>query len=98
MSEQGPATHSANTTLNRLAEGMIAIPQRDGTVRRFPRSAGDEALANLMDRLGAGEDAPPEHLMIEVVRNASDPKWASTAYLVEDPKEWVKPIEDLSER
>jgi hypothetical protein len=78
-------------------EEMIVIPQRDGTVKRFPSSAGEEALINLMDRLGAGEDAPPEHSMIEAVRNASEPKWAGSVYAANDPEEWTKPIEDLSE-
>jgi len=53
---------------------MIAIPQTDGTVKRFPQSAGMDAFMNLMDRSGAGEDAPPEHPMIEAARNSSDPK------------------------
>lgn len=55
-------------------EEMIAIPQTDGTVKRFPQSAGMDAFMNLMDRSGAGEDAPPEHPMIEAARNSSDPK------------------------
>jgi hypothetical protein len=39
---------------------MIIIPQRDDTLARFPRSAGEGALVNLMDRLGAWNDTPPE--------------------------------------
>jgi len=45
-------------------EGMIEIPQQDGTVTCFPQSAQREAYVNLMARLGAGEDAPPEHPLI----------------------------------
>ena len=45
---------------------MIVISQRDGTGRRFPRSAGMEAFVNLMDRMGSGEDAPPEQPLIAV--------------------------------
>jgi hypothetical protein len=45
--------------LERAAEEEgISIPQKDGTVRRFPQSAGLEAFTNLMDRLGAGEESP----------------------------------------
>lgn len=80
-----------------VEEEVITIPQQDGTVRRFPQSAGLEAFTNLMDRLGAGEEAPPEHPMIEACRNASDPKWASSFYAASDPEEWVTPVEDLSE-
>ena len=81
-----------------VEEEVIAIPQQDGTVRRFPQSAGLEAFTNLMERLGAGEEAPPEHPMIEAARNSSDPKWAYSFYAANDPGEWEKPVEDLSER
>jgi hypothetical protein len=77
-------------------EEMIEIPQRDGTVARFPRSAGMDAYMNLMDRLGAGEDAPPEHPLIEAVRNSSDPKWSESFFAVND-EGWTDPVEDLSE-
>jgi len=82
------------------AEGeMLVIPQKDGTVRMFPASEGMEALMNLFDRMGAGEDAPPEHPLIEAVRNSSDPKWNKSfwAAATGDPDEWIKPIPDLSE-
>jgi hypothetical protein len=77
--------------------GMIAIPQRDGTVRRFPSGTDKEAFVNLMDRLGAGEDAPPEHPMLAAVRNSSDPEWIASFYFVEDPEEVTRVVEDLSE-
>ena len=65
--------------LEREAEGeMLAIPQRDGTVKRFPPGAGTDTYMNLMDRLGAGEQAPPEHPLIEAARNSSEPKWFHT--------------------
>jgi hypothetical protein len=84
--------------LEREAEGeMIAIPQDDGTVRRFPREAYTEAFLNHMDRLGAGEDAPPEHPLIEAVRNSSAPEWSRSFFAIEDPEEWIKPVPDLSE-
>jgi hypothetical protein len=43
--------------LEEEAEGQIlVIPQKDGTVKRFPPGAGIDANINFMDRLGAGED------------------------------------------
>jgi hypothetical protein len=84
--------------LERIArEEMIEIPQRDGTVAHFPARAGWDAFMNLMDRLGAGEDAPPEHPLIEAVRNTTDPEWSRSVLAVNDPEEWVEPVEDLSE-
>jgi hypothetical protein len=78
-------------------EEMLVIPQRDGTVARFPVSEAAEAYLNLMDRLGAGEDAPPEHPMLVAARNSSEPTWSEGVYSVGDPDEWVKPVPDLSE-
>jgi hypothetical protein len=75
---------------------MIAIPQLDGTVARFPQTAGMEAFVNLMDRMGAGEDAPPEHPLIAAARNSSEPKWANSIYAVEGAR-WTDQVEDLSE-
>jgi hypothetical protein len=84
--------------LERIArEDMIEIPQRDGSVALFPARAGWDAFMNLMDRLGAGEDAPPEHPLIEAVRNTTDPEWSRCVLAVNDPEEWVEPVEDLSE-
>ena len=84
--------------LERETEGeMLAIPQQDGTVKRFPPGAGMDAYMNMMDRLGAGEEAPPEHPLIEASRNSSDPKCLHSFFAVEDPDEWIKPVPDLSE-
>ncbi len=84
--------------LERDARGeMIEIPQKDGTVARFPQSAGMDAFINLMDRMGAGEDAPPEHPLIAAARNSRDPEWANSIYAIEDPEAHVAPVEDLSE-
>jgi hypothetical protein len=84
--------------LERAAEdGMISIPQIDGTVKRFPASASRDAYLNLFERMGAGEDAPPEHPLLAAVRNSSDEWWLNSAYLVEDPDAWTEPIGDLSE-
>jgi hypothetical protein len=83
--------------LERAAEKkMIVIPQLNGTVRRFPASASRDAYLNLMDRMGAGKDAPPEHPLLKAARNSSDTRWAQSVY-AEDPDEWVQPAPDLSE-
>lgn len=84
--------------LDKLTRGvMVVIPQRDGTEARFPPEAGKEAFMNLMDRLGAGEDAPPEHPLAVAARNSSDPKWSGSFFAVNNPEEWTRPVEDLSE-
>jgi hypothetical protein len=77
-------------------EEMIEIPQQDGTVKRFPLSAAAEAFMNSVDRMGAGEDAPPEHPLTEAARNSSDPKWSQSFY-AGGGEGWTDPIEDLSE-
>ena len=68
---------------------MIEIPQQDGTMTRFPRSAGLEAFTNLFDRMGAGEDAPPKHPLIVEARNASESKWsaACAAWAADDDED-----------
>jgi hypothetical protein len=77
-------------------EEMIEIPQKDGTVVRFPKSAGVDAFINLMDRMGAGDDAPPEHPLTAAARNSSEPKWSESVY-ASGGEGWTEPIEDLSE-
>jgi hypothetical protein len=76
-------------------EEMIEIPQNDGTARRFPQSAGMEAFMNLMDRLGAGKDAPSEHPLVAAARDSSAPKWSGSIY-AGGGEGWTEPIEDLS--
>jgi hypothetical protein len=84
--------------LKRAARGEeIRIPQRGGGVARFPESALDDAYLNLQARLGAGEDAPPEHPLLVAVRNSTDREWQNSVYMVEDPDEHTRPIEDVSE-
>jgi hypothetical protein len=75
----------------------IVIPQKDGTVRRFPKSASREAFDNLVDRMGAGDEAPPEHPLLAAARNSSDPEWVESVYAASHPEELVKPVSDLSE-
>ena len=76
---------------------MIVIAQRDGTVKRFRPEAYKEAFMNHMDRLGDGEDASPEHPLIEAVRNSSDLEWSGSFFATDDPDEWIKPVPELSE-
>ena len=84
--------------LEERVEGeVVSIPQRDGTTARFPKAALRDSFLNLMTRLGAGEEAPPEHPLIEAVRNSGDPKWSGTIWEAGDPDEWTAPIPDLSE-
>ena len=79
----------------RLAEeGIVSIPQRDGPPARFPPSDLKAAYLNLVARMGAGADAPPEHPLLEAARNSADPKWTGSFYAEGDTTE---PIEDLSE-
>ena len=86
-----------STNLELAAEGeMIAIPQLDGTVARFLQSTTKEAFVNLIDRMGTGEDAPPEHPLIAAVRNSSEPKWSQSFY-AGGGEGWTDPIEDLPE-
>ena len=51
---------------------------------------------NLMAHLGAGEDASPEHTLIEAARNSSEPKCSGSFYATND-EGWTAPVEDLSE-
>jgi hypothetical protein len=84
--------------LERAYQGeVVSIPQKDGTVKKFPHSALLDAYSNFYDRLGAGEDAPPEHELVAAARNSSDPKWKGSFFACNAPDEWIKPIEDLSE-
>lgn len=84
--------------LEEAAEGeVLVIPQRDGTEARFAPGAGEEAFMNLMERMGAGEDAPPEHPLIAAARNSSDPKWSGSFFAAGDADDWTGPIPDLSE-
>ena len=83
--------------LARLAEGnVVSIPQRDGTIRRFPESDLAAAFVSLTARMrtGGGEDASPEHPLLEAVRNSSDPRWSGSFYSTDDVD--GEPTEDLS--
>jgi len=79
----------------RAERDIIEIPQQDGTGARFPQRAAADAFVNLMDRLGAGEEAPPEHPLLEAATNSSDRWWREAVYAVEES--WTDPVPDLSE-
>lgn len=72
--------------LRRLEEqaqrDQYRILQHDGSVKTFPASAGMEAFMNMMDRIGAGDDAPPEHPLTEAIHNSPDPEWADSFFAV----------------
>ena len=81
--------------LEREAEGeMVFVPQRDGTVKRFPQSALKEAFLQNMKRL-RGEDVP-HHPLGVAAAESPDPEWSRSFYSAA----WtdiVAPVEDLSE-
>ncbi len=80
------------------AGGLIAIPQRDGTVRKFPPDAAPAAYVNVCARLRAayrGDEVPPEHPLLEAARNSSDPTWSRSFYSATGAT--GEPAEDLWE-
>lgn len=77
---------------------MITIAQQDGTVAKFAPDAARDAYVNVCARMRAsyrGDELPPEHPLLEAVRNSSDPAWLRSFYAT-DP-DHTEPIEDLSE-
>jgi hypothetical protein len=84
--------------LERSSKGeWISIPQQDGTVRRFSRSAYRDAFLNTIDRLGAGEAAPPRHPLLEAAANSSDLTWRNSFFADIDYDGAVESTPDLSE-
>ena len=87
--------------IKRLERGarkeMISLPQPDGTVKRFPKSAAKSAYLNAMDRMGAGEDAPEPHPLLVAARNSTELWWRESIYAAGAEEGWVEPVEDLSE-
>jgi hypothetical protein len=78
---------------------MVEIPQRDGTVKRFPLGATWDAFLYLV-RVAVGEDPQREEPEIfGALRNAREPaqKWMGSFYF--DPAEAPapEPVPDLSE-
>jgi hypothetical protein len=59
--------------LERESRGeFIEVPQKDGTVKRFPQSEGVEALLSLIE----GRDHP----LAQAARESADPEWANSFY------------------
>ncbi len=83
--------------LQRASRGdMVAIPQRDGTTLRFPKSELREAFLEDLDRsLGRMDPDTPVHPMITAIANSDDPTWARS--FVGDGEGNPKAVEDLSE-
>ena len=74
--------------------GTVSIPQRDGTVKRFPEADLLESFTTNMKRL-RGEDVPPHPLGLAAA-GSPDPEWSRSMYSAD----WVTivtPPEDLSE-
>jgi hypothetical protein len=87
-------------TLERdVRKEMVEIPQRDGTVKRFPQSALMEAFLYLVDVACGEASATEEPEIFGALRNAREPakKWMGSFYF--DPAEFpaVEPVPDLSE-
>jgi hypothetical protein len=80
--------------LEREARGeMIAIPQKDGTVARFPGSDLAPAYLEALDRaVGSSDPEEPWHPLCAAARNSSDPAWRNSFYVTE----WAESAEDLS--
>ena len=79
---------------------MVEIPQRDGTVKRFPQSALMEAFLYLIDVACGDASATEEPKIFGALRNAREPaqKWMGSFYF--DPAEVPprsEPVPDLSE-
>ncbi len=78
---------------------MVEIPQRDGSVKRFPQSATWEAFLYLVKVAGGDAPTTEEPKIFGALRNAREPaqKWMGSFYF--DPAEYpaVDPVPDLSE-
>ena len=80
--------------LERRAEGnTVAIPQRDGTVLRFPEHELKAAFINAYSR-SIGEDVP-EHPLSAAARNSTDPTWRNSVDA--GPEEVPDHVEDFSQ-
>ncbi len=72
----------------------MTIPQKDGTVKRFPERDLAAAYLDAVDRsIGRSEPEDPEHPICAAARNSSDPEWRDSLFVTE----WQEPVEDLSE-
>jgi hypothetical protein len=79
---------------------LVEIPQRDGTVKRFPRRALMGAFLYLVDAAVGRSPQAEEPEIFRALRNAREPaqKWMGSFYF--DPAEipaTAEPVPDLSE-
>jgi hypothetical protein len=79
---------------------LVEIPQRDGTVKRFPRRALMEAFLYLVDAAVGRSPRAEEPEIFGALRSARGPaqKWMGAFYF--DPAEIparAEPVPDLSE-
>jgi hypothetical protein len=82
--------------LERSAKGeMIAIPQQDGGIKRFPKREMAHAYLSTLER-SLGRDVA-EHPMLAAIRNGSDPKWRNAWADLLDRDPDARSVEDLSE-
>jgi hypothetical protein len=78
---------------------MIEIPQRDGTIRRFPQSALMGAFLYMVE-VAVGDASVTEELEIfGALRNACEPaqKWMGKFYFDPADVPAAEPVPDLSE-
>lgn len=79
--------------LEREARGeVVIIPQTDGTVKKFPKSALVDAYLCGVDR-ATGRNVP-DHPLCVAARNSSGPKWSESFFT---GFEEIRLVEDLSE-
>jgi hypothetical protein len=78
---------------------MIEIPQRDGTVKRFPPSALMGAFLYLVEVAVDGASPTEEPEIFGALRNAREPaqKWMGTFYFDPTDIPATEPVPDLSE-
>ena len=78
---------------------MVEIPQRDGTIQRFPSNALMEAFLYLGDVAVGDSSLPEEPEIFGALRNAREPaqKWMGTFYFDPADISASEPVPDLSE-
>jgi hypothetical protein len=78
---------------------MVEIPQRDGTVKRFPQSAPWEAFLNLVKVAVGDVPSTEEPEIFGALRNTREPaqKWMGTFYFDPADISTSEPVPDLSE-
>ena len=78
---------------------LVEIPQRDGTIQRFPSKALWEAFLYLADVAVVGSSPSEEPEIFGALRNAREPaqKWMGTFYFDPTDISASEPVPDLSE-